>query len=128
MHRLTKQETLDRVREFLATADLAYADKDDVAEAVGLPYNTIYYRLSKLGTTWKNEKRAERVSRLKRFLAGGGRLSVDRGTDAVGFTDTDSFLHFFRQVMGMTVTEYRQAQSVELVNFPVSHETTGVRA
>jgi len=127
--KISDQEVLDRVREYLVTADLAYSDREDMAEAVGVEYATVQYRLGKLGTSWGEEKRAERVTRLKSILAAGGRINVEAGMEEVGFTEPVSFLRLFRSVTGKTLTEYRrdQADSVKLSNFYFSHETTGVR-
>lgn len=101
------QAVVRLIQSHLAKADLFYVRFEDVSEALDVPFNTILCRLRKTGTNWETLKRQERTRRLMENLDLLGRKNINGVARQCGYAGNESFLMFFKRVMGKTFTQWR---------------------
>lgn len=100
-------EVLAMVRSVLRNADLSDCTMRMVERLLEVPFSTIRYRLTLVGTTWEQLKAEERERRLRMILEAPGRIDPVTAADVVGFRELNSFYRFFTDRMGMTYTDWR---------------------
>lgn len=111
---LPKTDNLvQRIRDYLRTADLHVANEAALTALLGAPARTIQHRLHQDDTNWQTLKREERQRRLQVLLATPGRIHSEQLMQKLGYTDDTSFFRFFRQTMGETFSAWRMRRQME---------------
>ena len=106
-------DLVQRIRDYLAAADLHLAKEGALTTLLGVPARTIQHRLHQANTNWQSLKREERQRRLQVLLATPGRIHSEDLMQKLGYTDDTSFFRFFRQSMGETFTDWRMRRQRE---------------
>jgi len=106
-------DLVQRIRDYLAAADLHLANEPALTAMLGAPARTIQHRLHQDNTNWQTLKREERQRRLQALLTTPGRIHSEDLMQKLGYTDDTSFFRFFRQAMGETFSAWRMRRQME---------------
>jgi AraC-like DNA-binding protein len=73
-------------------------------------YSSEFFQLQ-MGTSFSHYLKQLRIMKAKHMLTGDG-ASVTHVAEALGFSDSFAFSHFFKRAVGCSPTEFRKQQSV----------------
>jgi len=99
---------VDRVRDYLRSADLTIRGLEEFAGGLGVHPNTVHNHLREAGVLWRDLRRAEQLRRLEQILDRPGKLHAEQAAEVCGFTETSSFFRFFLAVKGQNYTDWRR--------------------
>jgi len=105
---LASEQSLERVRSFLAGSELGAVTLQQIADALGVHKNTVYNHLEACGTGIAIERQRERERRLEKLLARPGKLRAGDAATELGYAEVGSFFRFFRRVKGESYTDWRR--------------------
>ncbi len=104
---VSNAEVVRTVREYLTTANLQECTWHTLADAIGVPYYMVQYRLQCQGTSWARLKREEKTRRLDALLEKPGKVDLWDLAETCGYDNPGSFLVFFKQARCETFTDWR---------------------
>lgn len=80
--------------------------KDTVAQQLGTSTRSLHRRLEEAGTSYRELLDAMRLE-LAREQLDAGRASITEITERLGFSSPQAFMRWFRQLVGVTPSQYR---------------------
>lgn len=101
------------VRAWLRSADLVTVNMTEAGQALGVPFSTLSKHLSAEGVTWRQLKREEQIRRLAVITATPGRVDISAAAECCGYSYSESFLLFFKNMRGETFTQWRTNRQSE---------------
>jgi len=99
--------TTDRVREYLKTADMKRASRDNVASALCMTGGTMARKLRDEGMGFSTLIEDERRRRITELLD-SPRCNADRLADACGYSTGKNFYRAFKAIFGKCYLEHRR--------------------